>query len=333
LSLSASGGSEQNSTITIQTTIQGSQANNTNLYFVITAPDGSVVASHQFNGVPRLSGGETFSYSWQTNNSNFPAQGNYNDLYFPAYFTIPEDMPTWVGDTYLGLDTVAASIRYDDVDYPLIGYRDIGAGRVWFIGFNILYWSDIMGLGAVTQGIVNRALSDVNVNRALSLPSLEVVGMQRENTKLRISYQLEEDSFVVLSQTYFPRWRATLNGEPIPLQNHANLAAPELPAGLNQIEMTLNPYGRASVMGGLVSIIFGGLIAGLTAWSHRHNTLSVVDRVQQFFDRYEYKKLADSEHQTTICPQCGESTAVIGTPTTETYPFVPLRCEQCGFEE
>lgn len=76
-SLSASGGGEQNSTITIHTTIQGSQANNTNLHFVITAPDGIVVASHQFNDVPHLSDGETFSYSWQTNNTNFPAQGNH----------------------------------------------------------------------------------------------------------------------------------------------------------------------------------------------------------------------------------------------------------------
>src|SRR5690606_10378224 len=137
-------------------------------------------------------------------------------LSLPQRFTIPEDMPSWVGDTYLGLDTVLASITYDGVDYPLIGYREIGAGRVWFVGFNVLYWSDIMEYTAVTQAVVNTVLGDMPVNRALELPALDVLDMQRDNTSVRMTYQLEEAAFVVLSQTYFPRWQATINGEPIP---------------------------------------------------------------------------------------------------------------------
>jgi hypothetical protein len=78
-SLSASGGGNFNETITISTTVRSdSGVNNTNFYFEIRASDGTVVATHNFGDVPSMSGGETFSYSWTTNNSSYPIQGDYS---------------------------------------------------------------------------------------------------------------------------------------------------------------------------------------------------------------------------------------------------------------
>jgi hypothetical protein len=79
LSLSVSGGSNYNETITISTTVQAiTRVNNSNFYFEIRAPDGTVVAMHSFGDVPRLEGGETFSYSWTSNNSSYPLVGDYS---------------------------------------------------------------------------------------------------------------------------------------------------------------------------------------------------------------------------------------------------------------
>lgn len=77
LFLSTSGGTQPDSVITIQTTIESSGVNNTNLYFSIAGPDGVVVASHQYNDVPALPPGEQFSYAWQVSNAGFPTQGSY----------------------------------------------------------------------------------------------------------------------------------------------------------------------------------------------------------------------------------------------------------------
>lgn len=77
LSLSASGGGGYGDTITISVTVRADdRANNSNLYFEIRAPDGSVVDTHSTD-VPRLEAGETFSHSWTSNNSSYPLMGDY----------------------------------------------------------------------------------------------------------------------------------------------------------------------------------------------------------------------------------------------------------------
>jgi hypothetical protein len=79
LSLSAAGGSNFNETITISTIVQATgHTNNTNFYFEIRASDGTVVATHSFDGVPSMNAGETFSYSWTSSNSAYPIMGDYS---------------------------------------------------------------------------------------------------------------------------------------------------------------------------------------------------------------------------------------------------------------
>jgi hypothetical protein len=79
ISLTANGGANPGEDITISAAIQATSGiNNSNLLFTMYAPDGAVVASHKFNGVPRMDDGDTFSYSWVVNNGSFPAIGNYS---------------------------------------------------------------------------------------------------------------------------------------------------------------------------------------------------------------------------------------------------------------
>lgn len=78
LSLSVSGGGSYNDTITISTTVRAdTKVNNSNFYFEVRAPDGTVVDTHSHD-LPSLDGGETYSYSWTSNNGSYPTQGNYS---------------------------------------------------------------------------------------------------------------------------------------------------------------------------------------------------------------------------------------------------------------
>ncbi len=78
LSLTVTGGSTPNSTITVQSTVQASvRINNSNLYYTITGPgsDSTIRTTHR-TSVGRLNAGRTFSDSWNTTNTGWPL-GNY----------------------------------------------------------------------------------------------------------------------------------------------------------------------------------------------------------------------------------------------------------------
>lgn len=78
LSLSTSGGDGYSQDITINTTVQADdKVNNSNFYFELRAPDGTVITTHNHD-LPRLEGGTTYNYSWSSNNASYPVQGNYS---------------------------------------------------------------------------------------------------------------------------------------------------------------------------------------------------------------------------------------------------------------
>jgi hypothetical protein len=78
LSLSVSGGSNYNDNLTISATVRAdSKINNSNFYFEVRAPDGTVVDTHTFD-LPSLEDGDSYTYSWTSNNGSYPSQGNYS---------------------------------------------------------------------------------------------------------------------------------------------------------------------------------------------------------------------------------------------------------------
>jgi hypothetical protein len=78
LSLTASGGSTPNSTITIQSTVRATNnIKNSNLYYTITGPgaDSTIRATHR-TSPGHMNPHETFSDSWATTNTGWP-MGDY----------------------------------------------------------------------------------------------------------------------------------------------------------------------------------------------------------------------------------------------------------------
>ncbi len=81
LSLSASGGGNFNENISISVTVRAdAKVQNSNFYFEVRAPDGLVVDTHSVD-TPSFEEGDTYSYSWNSNNSGYPETGNYT-VYF-----------------------------------------------------------------------------------------------------------------------------------------------------------------------------------------------------------------------------------------------------------
>lgn len=250
----------------------------------------------------------------------------------PDRLRFPMDEGAWVGATYFGLDETVATITYNDQTYPLLGYRTIGEGRVWFISLNLLYYLDVSGQREATARLVDYLLADVDVDRRLALPRLDIARLQREPTQIAFDYQSPKPVSAVVSMTYFPRWQAAVDDAPLAVRSHEHLLRLDLPAGQHRVTLTYTPYTAISFIGLLMSGLTAGSLGVGLVYLRRYGMLARSDREGHFEDRLaQPRPVQEIVHGFAVCPACGYDQARIGPPTAESYPFVSIACPQCGF--
>ena len=237
----------------------------------------------------------------------------------------------WVGATYYNLDETVVSLTCGEKEYPLLGYRNVGEGRVWFVGFNLFYLLRQNESATITAELVDYLLNGTGVNRDLTLPALDSELLRNDPTAVSFRYTSPTAVSVVVSMTYFPRWQARIEGHQIAIEDHEHLMWLNLPAGTHTVELTYHALGTSAprlgyVISGLSIVIT--LVA--VRWLKRHPLLAVEDRVGMFQDRLpQLNPLASAEH--AICPNCGFRLAKSGPPNEKSYPFAALDCPICGF--
>ena len=156
---------------------------------------------------------------------------------------------------YYGLDEVIAAIRYQGEEYPLLGYRNWGAGRIWFVGFNLFYALDTAEAFEARNLVADTLLAGTGVNRDLELPPFGVEGLERAPDRVQFRYDADTPANIILSMTYFPRWQATVDDTAVELQNYEHLIQLNLPAGGHTVTLTYQPYSRVSLLGFAVSAL------------------------------------------------------------------------------
>jgi hypothetical protein len=94
-----------------------------------------------------------------------------------------------------------------------------------------------------------------NPNRELSMPGFPLQFMYPPADNWGFSYQSDQTTHVVVSETWSLHWEATLDGEPISVYNHENLIRLLLPAGFHKV---IFQYGTTPVtwMGWGITIVF-----------------------------------------------------------------------------
>lgn len=240
---------------------------------------------------------------------------------------------SWVGATYYGLDTVVASLSYKGETYPLLGYKNVGSGKVWFVALNLFYLFDLSEQPEATTTLVNYLLAGTNVNHDLVLSPLDLESLERSDNRVQFTYTSASPVNAVLSMTYFPRWRAELDGVPIVLNSHEHLIRLALPASTHVVTLTYHTYGDISFVGMLISItvLVGVFVARYGM--QRHHILSRDDREGYFEDQLPQPDVpVEADYSCDTCPNCGYSQAIIKPPTADTYPFVSVECPSCGFK-
>ncbi|MDP3046899.1 MAG: YfhO family protein, partial [Chloroflexota bacterium] len=89
--------------------------------------------------------------------------------------------------------------------------------------------------------------------------------------RLRLDVQSSTQAMVVVSELYYPGWRATVDGTETPIYraDHA-LRAVMVPAGRHSVEMVFNPLSfRMGAVISLATIVAAALVLLHAAWRAR----------------------------------------------------------------
>lgn len=229
----------------------------------------------------------------------------------------------WSGATYSGLDGVLAEVAFNEEWYPVLGYKDIGQGRAWFIGLNLLYYAQLTGAQDLLEAVRERTLEGVAVARDLRYDPVPVKHFEAGPTGVSLEVEAPEDlPEAVVSYTYSPRWRVLVDGQEVPYRRFERLTALPLPRGNHTVVFAYQPYATLPTRIGLGL----GALAVVTLLG-----LYAVERAR-FVPVEEAQP--EAEQQVTPnyapCANCGFLLAEVGPPTPITYPFQVVRCPIWG---
>ncbi len=227
----------------------------------------------------------------------------------------------WSGATYNGLDEVIARVEINDRWYPFIGYREIGRGRVWFVGFNFLYYSQLSGDDRVPEAIREQVLGNSGVSQDVTYQPVPVRDWQTESDGFTFtSLSPKPIREALISYTYSPRWRVSIDGEQVPFSSFQHMLKIELPSGEHQIVARYHPFGTPWPSVGL-GIGVAGLLSGIALFP-----------LERWWEakRSSRRAPASKDKEYAPCANCGFVLAEVGPPTAMTYPFKAIHCPICG---
>jgi hypothetical protein len=184
--------------------------------------------------------------------------------------TFKSFLPGWRPPTHTNLDVTLVSARVGNRTIPVLGYNRLEEGRVYFIGlslFNHALLNRDDGAIALGEAVLNLAQPRKNL-------WLEPFVVQEEDwgpDALVFRYSSTEARPVIVSMTYSPHWRVTIDGQSTRAYNYENLNLLFLPAGEHQVEFRYGttPIQEASAVASL-AFLAGVVAVLLLLWSPLH---------------------------------------------------------------
>jgi len=133
-----------------------------------------------------------------------------SDIYDVEKFSEFEDNGNyWVSTAYSG--DLIPLIRYEN--YTILGYKEIGNGRIYFIGLSLFYHS-IVKNNPYEQSILRNLIAQHLKS------SFKYWIAQLTNEKITVIISADSTATISISENYYPYWRAKLNGREIPVRKN-----------------------------------------------------------------------------------------------------------------
>lgn len=141
----------------------------------------------------------------------------------------------WTATAYEG--NLTSLIKLGNL--TVLGYKDVGKGRVYFIGLNLPY-----------HAVYTKNDYEAKILRKLLEPYAEAPKVSAEvlewsDGKIAIRYTVNRSTGVVLSENYYLHWRASADGKPVKVSENGEFGLIELslPAGTHVLTLEFrDPY-------------------------------------------------------------------------------------------
>lgn len=147
------------------------------------------------------------------------------------------EFPSWKAYTPQGLDRDILQHPYFGMWSTALGYKQFGAGRVWFVGLNLPYHA------VLTQDpVVIKLLGDLlempagQGNAYASVPLDDYLASPRG---YRFSYTLERADRLLVPVADHDGMHVSVDGQPVRTASFENLLAFDAPAGRHQVSVTI----------------------------------------------------------------------------------------------
>jgi len=150
---------------------------------------------------------------------------------------IPPDWPLFY---YGNLDRTLVEAEAKGKNYPVVGYKKIGPGKVYFIGGDLLFY----GYNKHRQDIINLVDKLIAGSRTKRPAPISVSSSVRRfaPTKMVFTYRADRAWPALVSRTYSPHWRASLNGgKELRIIKTEGLMGIDLPGGKHTVTLWYGP--------------------------------------------------------------------------------------------
>jgi hypothetical protein len=234
----------------------------------------------------------------------------------------------WSGAVYEGLDSVLATVEWEGSTFPVLGYKNVGNGRVWFVGVNLLYYAQLTHQDGLREYIRANVLGGTSVSTSLTMQPLAVQGYAETPTGLSFIYESAEPVSALVSYTYSPRWRATVDGIAVAMDSRDHLIRLSLPPGRHQVDIRYDALGTIWPVLGWAAGILGGLCAA-AGWVVESLWRAKERPKRDFLEVFQKPESPDGSGAYAPCAHCGFRLAESHPPTPITYPFHVSHCPIC----
>jgi hypothetical protein len=235
----------------------------------------------------------------------------------------------WSGAVYDGLDITVISVSNGDSQFPILGYRQIGRGRAWFVGANLMYYAQLhpeMHLAALLR---EQTLAGAAVDTREQLEAVPANHYSESASEIAFSYQLDRPANALVSNTYSPRWAATVDGIPVPMLSRDNLIRIPLPAGNHNVEIHYQPLGTIWPVLGILFFAYA-MIGCLVLVVAERRWVKTEEPRRNLMEFFKMPESTPSGTTFSPCANCGFRLAESSPPSKATYPFRVSRCPICG---
>ncbi|MFQ5891322.1 MAG: 6-pyruvoyl-tetrahydropterin synthase-related protein, partial [Candidatus Methanofastidiosia archaeon] len=147
----------------------------------------------------------------------------------------------WRSVVYLALDESFANIDYLDGNYSIFGYKNVGDGRIYFVGLNLFYHS-LINEDENSKELLENLLDLGSPSKKLELRTFEIIEEEWQDESIYFKYDAPETSLVI-SLTFSPNWRAFIDSKNVKVYNYENLILLFLPEGRHTVYLE---YGTTS---------------------------------------------------------------------------------------